>query len=256
MLRVPGLSALPGIVHGFFTREGGVSGGIYASLNCGPGSKDARVNVVENRRRVAQALGVAPGALATAWQHHGTAALDISEAAPPPDPVGRGDALVTSRPGVALGVLTADCAPVLLADAEARIVGAAHAGWRGALDGILEAAVAEMERQGAARGRIRAAIGPCIGFASYEVGPEFPAPFLAEGAANAAYFAEGRAPGKYRFDLASYVRNRLVGLGVAAVEATGGDTCADDETLFSYRRSVQRGEPDYGRAISAIALVA
>jgi len=241
------------VAHAFFTRAGGVSEGLYAALNCGYGSGDRRDHVAENRARAARRLGVADDALVTGHQVHG---IDVAVVAAP-WATGAGpkvDAMVTDRPGIALGILTADCAPVLFADPQARVIGAAHAGWRGALAGVIEATVATMERLGAARARIRAAVGPCIAQQSYEVGPEFPAPFLAADAANRAFFAEGRRAGRFQFDLAGYVGRRLDRLGLAAVAVSGADTCAEPDRFFSYRRTCLAGERDYGRLVSAIAL--
>ena len=242
-----------GIRHGFFTREGGVSDGIFASLNCGFGSNDDAAKVVENRRRAMAALGLAPDRLAICHQIHSPDVITVETPWRHEDRP-RGDAMVTRQPGVALGVLTADCAPVLFADREARVIGAAHAGWRGALTGVLEATVAAMEKLGAAKARIAAGIGPCIAQASYEVGPEFPAPFLAEDAAHARFFRPATRAGHFTFDLAGYVAHRLQRLGVAQVERTGGDTAAEAARFFSYRRSCLRKEPDYGRELSAICL--
>ncbi len=237
--------------HGFFGRAGGVSGGLYRSLNCGYGSGDDPEAVRENRARVAAAGGVPPAALCTGYQVHGTTALAVTEPwAPHAAP--RIDAMATATPGLALAILTADCVPVLLADREAGVIGAAHAGWRGALDGIVEAAVAAMVGLGARAGAIRAVLGPSIGAASYEVGPAFPAPFLAERPEDQDLFLPARK--HYLFDLAGYVGRRLRTLGLAEVAATGGDSCAEAERFFSYRRSLRRGEPDYGRNISLVAL--
>lgn len=247
------LAGLAGIRHGFFTRAGGVSRGVYASLNCGPGSADDPAAVAENRARAMAALGVPASALRTVRQVHG---VDVARAcaadAGPERPAA--DALVAARPGLALGILTADCAPVLFADPEARVVGAAHAGWRGALAGVLARTVEEMERLGARRRRIRAAVGPCIGRLSYEVGPEFPAPFEAADAANRRWFSPPDGSGRRRFDLEGYVQARLAALGLAAVSASGRDTCAEADDFFSYRRSRLTGAPDYGRALSSIVL--
>ncbi len=243
---------LPGIAHGWFTREGGVSEGSLASLNCGFGSGDDVARVAENRSRTLVALDLAPDRLCAAYQTHSARAVTV-EASWAPDDAPEADALVTTRPGLALGVLTADCAPVLLADPAARIVAAAHAGWKGALSGIVEAAVEAMEQAGGARERIVAIIGPCIGCASYEVGPEFPAPFLARDSADADLFAAGQA-GYFYFDLEGYVARRLGRLGLARVEALGLDTCVDAARFFSYRRASRAGEPGCGRLLSAIAL--
>ena len=233
------LVGVEGVRHGFFGRAGGVSGGDYASLNCGPGSADDPDAVAENRARAMAALGLPADALYTARQVHGTDAIVLRARGTPRR---RGDALVTSTPGVALGILTADCASVLFADAETRVLGAAHAGWRGALDGVLGAAVLAMEALGARRGRIVAAVGPCIGQASYEV----------EG--NSRWFARLRPGERPRFDLEGYVGARLAALGLAHVSVSGADTCAQEDRYFSYRRACLRGEAGYGRALSAIAL--
>ncbi len=247
----PALAALDGIRHGFFGRAGGVSGGVYASLNCGAGSADDAGDVAENRARAMAALGLPAASLTTLYQVHGVEAVVARAPGRPPR---RADAVVSAAPGVALGILTADCAPVLLADAEAGVVGAAHAGWRGALAGVLARAVAAMEGQGAVRGRIVAAVGPCIGRASYEVGPEFRARFEAADEGNARWFAAPAPGARPHFDLEGYVAAELAALGLARVTVTGADTCAEEERFFSYRRAVLGGEADYGRALSAIAL--
>jgi len=255
MLTVPELARLPKLRHAFFSREGGVSEGLYASLNCGPGSSDKADAVAENRRRAMAGLGLGPQSLVTVHQVHGTDVVTVAG----PGPADRrerprADAMVTDRPGIALGILTADCAPVLFADAEAGVIGAAHAGWRGALDGVLDATVRRMTDIGAKPGRIIAAIGPCIGQASYEVGPEFVARFVAARSANDAFFVASPRAGHSYFDLAGYVTHRLSRLGLACVANTDADTCADPARFFSYRRSVLTGEPDYGRLLAAIAL--
>ena len=241
------------IRHGFFGRTGGVSEGLYRSLNCGYGSGDDPEAVHENRARAMSACGLSSAALCTAYQVHSAAALVVTEpwsreGAP------RVDAMATATPGLALAILTADCVPVLLADREAGVIGAAHAGWRGALNGILEAAVEAMLGLGARAGEIRAVIGPAIGAVSYEVGREFPAPFLARSAQDEDLFVQAGRDGHFLFDIVGYVARRLGTLGLAAVEATGGDTCAETGRFFSYRRSLHRGEPDYGRNISIVAL--
>jgi polyphenol oxidase len=243
----------PGVAHGFFTRDGGVSGGIYASLNCGNGSGDDPAAVAENRARAAAALGVTRDALATNHQVHGSDIVTVTDGWRA-RPRAHADGLVTMERGVALGILTADCVPVLFADAEAGVIGAAHAGWRGAVCGVLEATIQAMAALGAERSRIHAGFGPAIAQASYEVGPEFPAPFLAQDPGNERFFV-GSPNGKSRFDLPGYVRARLERLGLAAVAATGGDTAAEPERFFSYRRSRLVGEQDYGRLLSAIALL-
>ncbi len=247
------LKALDGVRHGFFTREGGVSEGIFASLNCGFGSSDEADRVAENRARVAESLGVTADRLATCHQIHSAEAV-IVESVWRREDNPRADGMATRTPGVALGILTADCAPVLFCDPASGTIGAAHAGWRGAVTGILEATVAAMERLGARRDRIRAGVGPCIGQESYEVGPEFPAPFLAEDEANGAFFAPGQREGRFQFDLAGYVAKRLNLLGIAAVESANRDTAAEAQSFYSYRRMCLVGEADYGRQISAIAL--
>ena len=249
-LTLPALSDQPGVAHGFFTRHGGVSSGIYASLNCGIGSSDVPAAVGENRDRVMAHLGAR--ALVSAYQVHGTAALVVSEPWHGERP--QADAMVTATPGIALGVLTADCAPVLFADPQARVIAAAHAGWRGALSGIAEAAIEAMEGLGASRSRIVAAVGPCIGVEAYEVGPEFKAEFLDRDRASASFFTTSTPQGRPHFDLAGYLVQRLLRAGVG--HASSLDTCtyARNEDFFSYRRTRARQEPDYGRQISAIVL--
>ena len=237
--------------HGFFGRQGGVSTGTCAGLNTGLGSADDAAAVAENRRRAAAA--VLPGAaLVGVYQVHGTAVATVR--APWPD-AGRpqADALVTDRPGVLLGILTADCAPVLLADAAANVVGAAHAGWKGALGGVTDTTLAAMEALGARRDRIVAAIGPCIARAAYEVDDGFRHRFAEADPANERFFAAARA-GHHRFDLEAYVAHRLAAAGVGRVEALGLDTCTDESRFYSFRRATHRGEADYGRQISMIAV--
>jgi YfiH family protein len=252
-LTAPSLAELTTIRHGFFTRRGGVSGGVYESLNVGYGSNDDRGAVTENRRRVMAALDLAADALHTVYQVHGCKVTHVDAPWPPGD-APRCDAMVTNRPGIALGILTADCAPVLFADAEAGIVGAAHAGWKGALAGVLQATVGAMLALGARRGAIAAALGPTIARSSYEVGPEFPAPFLAENPDNAAFFAESVRAGHFMFDLPGYLAGVLDRLELGAIGVLAEDTCAESGRFFSYRRATHRGEPDYGRCVSAIAL--
>jgi len=246
-----------GIAHGFFGRDGGVSTGIYSSLNCGPGSKDASDAVAENRRRVLAAL--APGAqLISLSQIHSANVHTL--AAPPREGTARleGDAMVTASPGLALGILTADCAPVLLADPKAKVIGAAHAGWRGALGeggrGVLEATLEAMEKLGAVRDRIRAVIGPCICQANYEVGWDFRDRFLEPGLRNRRFFAPSDKEGHYRFDLPAYVAHRLTMAGAGTVEMSGLCTYPPENGYFSFRRATHAGEPDYGRQVSAIVL--
>ncbi len=245
------LQEVPGIAHGFFTRQGGVSEGIYASLNCGLGSRDDAVRVTENRARIARAL--AGREVVTLYQVHSATAV-IVDAAIPREHLPRADAVVTRTPGLVVGVLAADCAPVLIADGHAKVVAAAHAGWRGALAGIIEAAIEAMEQQGADRRRMRAAIGPCINQRSYEVGPEFEAEFLRADPANARFFVRPSGASRPRFDLPAYAEHRLGGAGLAVVERTTPCTCESESLFFSYRRSIHLGEPDYGRHISAIVV--
>jgi len=241
------------IRHGFFTRAGGTSEGIYGSLNCGFGSGDDPARVAENRARVAAALGLTGDRVVTCHQIHSADVIVVDapwrrEAAP------RADGMVTRVPSIALGVLAADCAPVLFADVAAGVIGACHAGWRGALGGIVDATIQAMTREGARLERISAAVGPCIGKASYEVGPEFPAPFLAEDPDAADLFRPAPRAGHFLFDLAGYVARRLRRAGLREIAVIGGDTAAEEKRFFSYRRACLRGERDYGRLISAIAL--
>jgi polyphenol oxidase len=252
-LRAKNLSALPGIRHAFFTREGGVSGGIYHSLNGGQGSEDEADRVNENRARMAAALGVVPERLITAYQVHSPDVI-VAQEAWTRETRPQADAIVTRVPGLAIGISTADCGPVLMADGEARVIGAAHAGWRGALTGVVEATVAAMERLGAARSRIVAAIGPMIRQPSYEVGPELVARFRAADAENERFFTTSPREGHAMFDLAAYVAGRLDRAGLERVEDLALCTYRDDR-FFSYRRATHRREPDYGRHINAIALV-
>lgn len=249
-LTAPGLAALAGVRHGFFGRAGGVSAGIYASLNAGPGSRDDPAAVAENRRRIAEALGVDAEWLVSAHQAHTSRAVGVDGPWNGPRP--EADGLVTTRPGLALAVLAADCAPVLMADAEASVIGAAHAGWRGALSGVLEATVAAMIAAGARAARIQAAIGPCIGPASYEVGPELRDQFLADRPGAAAFFTPGRGD-RFLLDLPGYCRLRLGELGLRGIDHAAADTLTDDR-YFSHRRGVRLGQGDYGRNCSAIVL--
>ncbi len=241
-----------GIRHGFFLRTGGVSEGLYASLNCGRGSADERERVEENRARVATILGTAPESLTGPRQAH-TPRTVIATQAWQAGQAPEADAVATNVRGLAISVLTADCAPVLLADVSAGVIAAAHAGWRGAKAGILESAIAAMEKLGANAARIAAAIGPAIQQAAYEVSPEFKAAFLADGEANEKYFAPGEN-GRPHFNLPAYVIDRLRSKGVANIEDIAACTYKNESILFSYRRSVHRFEPDYGRQISAIVL--
>jgi len=249
----PGLGAAEGVAHAFLTRRGGVSEGAFASLNCSLSSGDAPARVAENRARAAARLDLPPEALVTAYQHHG-ADCAVVEAPWRPTDRPRADALATNRPGIALGVLTADCAPVLLADAAARVVAAAHAGWRGALSGVVEAAVAAMLGLGARPERIVAAVGPAIGPRSYEVGDDLVAAFANADAANARFFTAAERAGHAFFDLPAYVAARLAALGLAAVAVTPHDTCADEARFFSYRRTCRNGGGAFGCQLSVIAL--
>jgi YfiH family protein len=246
------LGAVPGLHHAFFSREGGVSTGLYSSLNGGLGSNDDPAHVAENRRRMAEHLGVAPTHFLTVFQIHSP---DVAVATAPwrGDVRPRADAMVTRVPGLALGVTAADCGPVLFVDAQARVIGAAHAGWKGALGGVLENTIERMEGLGAERGRIIAAIGPLIRQPSYEVGAEFVARFTDAETDNARFFAPSVRAGHAMFDLAGYIRRRLERAGLALIDDVGVCTYAD-ERFFSYRRSVHRNEPDYGRNIHAIVL--
>ena len=253
MLTIASLNELPGIRHAFFTREGGVSGGLYSSLNCGYGSGDSQANVTRNRARATEHLELGAERLVTVYQVHSPDVAAVTEPWRPED-APRADAMVSDRAAVALGILTADCAPVLFAEPEAGVVGAAHAGWKGALGGVLDATLDAMERLGAARARIHAGIGPTIGQRSYEVGPEFPAPFLAQAGDNRDFFCPSRREGHFMFDLKGYVARRLARLGLASVHCLPCDTCAEEARFFSYRRSCLRGEADYGRGLSVIAL--
>ena len=237
--------------HGFFTRRGGASSGVFAGLNCGPGSSDQREAVALNRARVAEAMGVAPARLLSLHQVHSTEVVVVGPEGWTERP--RADAAVTVVPGMALGILTADCAPVLLADAEAGVIAAAHAGWRGALDGVLEATLDAMEALGARCGAIAAAVGPTISQRAYEVGPEFLERFLDAERDYGRFFAAGR-DGRHHFDLPVFVLHRLREAGVAEAGWIGACTFSEPDRFFSYRRTTHAGEPDYGRLISTIVL--
>jgi len=244
-------SLLGDIPHGFLGRRGGISEGVCSGLNVGLGSSDDPEAIAENRRRAVEA--VASGAkLVTLHQVHSPTAIAVTQPYPD-DARPRADALVTDRPGLALGILTADCTPVLFADAKAGVVGAAHAGWKGAIGGVVEATVAEMEKLGASRGNIVAAVGPTIARKSYEVDEAFFRRFAEECPGNERFFSDGK-PGRFQFDLEGYVISRLADAGLARIEALGLDTYSNPDRFFSYRRATHRGEPDYGRQISLIAL--
>lgn len=236
--------------HGFFTRRGGASSGVFAGLNCGTGSSDQTEAVALNRRRAAQALQVDPEALVAVHQVH---SADVVTVTGPLSERARADAMVTATPGLALSVLTADCQPVLLADQNAGVIGAAHAGWRGALDGVLEAVVDAMEALGAQRGDIVAVIGPTISQRAYEVGPEFLDDFLADDPGNARFFANGEGD-RMLFDLPGFGLHRLRRAGIGEAEWTGHCTYSDADRFYSYRRCTHAGEADYGRLLSAIRL--
>jgi YfiH family protein len=253
MLQAASLRKLARIRHGFFTRGGGVSQGVYASLNGGTGSNDAPDKVAENRARMAAALGVAPDRLLTAYQIHSP---DVVVADRPWTHADRprADAIVSRTPWLAIGISTADCGPLLMADAEAGVIGAVHAGWRGALTGVIEAAIAAMEKLGADRTRIVATLGPTIRQPNYEVGAEFVERFLAADASNARFFAPAERAGHAMFDLGGYIASRLQRAGIGNFEDLGLCTYAEPECFFSYRRTTKLGEPDYGRHINAIAL--
>ncbi len=244
---------VPGVSHAFFTREGGVSTGLYTSLNGGTGSNDDPAAVAENRRRMARSLGVEAAHLLVPYQIHSADAIAVAEpfagGARP-----RVDGLATKTRGLALGVTGADCGMILFADPQARVIGACHAGWKGALDGVLEATVDRMEALGARRADIAAALGPTIAGASYEVGPEFKARFIGADAAHARFFAPSPRADRAMFDLPAFIAARLADGGVGRFESLGVDTYADDR-CFSYRRATHRRETDYGRLISAIALL-
>jgi YfiH family protein len=251
-LASPLLSAVPGLRHQFFSREGGVSDGIYAGLNGGVGSNDDQTHVAENRRRMAAAMGVVPDRFLTAFQIHSP---DVAVADAPWDAASRPrvDAIVTRVEGLSIGVTAADCGPILFADPAARVIGAAHAGWKGALTGVLESTIAAMEKLGANRSAMVAAIGPLIRQPSYEVGQEFVERFIEADAENARFFLPGSRSGHSMFDLGGFIRMRLENAGIPLIDDTGIDTYAD-RRFYSYRRSVHRCEPDYGRHVHAIVL--
>ncbi len=253
MLQAPSLARLAPIRHAFFTRSGGVSQGVYASLNGGVGSDDQPAAVAENRARMAAALGVAPGRLLTPYQIHSPTVAMVDEPWNE-ETRPRADALVTRKPGLAVGVSTADCGPLLFADSQAGVIGAAHAGWRGAFGGVIEATLDAMESLGADRRHIAVALGPTIGQANYEVGPEFVQRFLDADAGNARFFAPSDRAGHAMFDLPGYIAARVEAAGVGAFENLGLCTYAEPERFYSYRRKTLLGETDYGRHINAIAL--
>ena len=253
MIASPLLSTVKGVSHGFFTREGGRSRNLYASLNCGFGSGDDKDVVAHNRAAVAERLGADRDRLLTVWQSHSPVVVTAGEpwdVRKPPE----GDAVVTATPGLAVAVLTADCAPVLFADTTAGVVAAAHAGWKGALGGVLEATLDEIERLGGHRRHVAVALGPMISQANYEVDEAFRQRFLGSEPGNGRFFAPGCREGRHQFDLPAYVRFRLEAVGVRQIDDTALCTYADEGRFFSFRRATHRGEPDYGRQISAIML--
>ncbi|RUS59866.1 peptidoglycan editing factor PgeF [Pseudorhodobacter sp. E13] len=250
MIEILTSDALAPLSHGFFTRKGGASSGIFQGLNCGPGSSDLSEAVAINRARVAAAMDVPPNHLQTVHQVHSADVVTLTE---PLTDRPRADAMVTATPGLALGILTADCQPVLFADPQAGVIGAAHAGWRGVKDGVLEATLAAMEALGADRARTTAVIGPCISQAAYEVGPEFLESFLDDDPDHARFFAGGTGD-RAMFDLPAFGLARLRAAGIGHAEWTRHCTYADEERFFSYRRTTHRGEADYGRLISVIRL--
>jgi YfiH family protein len=251
MIEASTLSGIGGVAHGFFTREGGVSEGIYASMNAGLGSDDDKARVLENRRRIATRLGVDDAALMTVWQWH---SADVKTIETPWDRLKppKADAVVSATPGLPAAVLTADCTPVLFSSGDGKVVGAAHAGWKGAIGGVLAATVERMRELGAAD--IHAAIGPTISQTNYEVGPEFQAQFVERDKDNARFFVRSVKPEHFMFDLPGFVRAQIEGLGLASIEDTALCTYADEARFFSYRRTTHRAEPDYGRQLSAICI--
>ena len=246
------LEKLKFLKHGFFTRIGGMSEGVYEGLNCAYSSGDDKESVTANRAKVAETLGIEVDQLVTVKQVHGAKVITID--APFKNEPPEADGIVTSARGVAIGVLTADCAPVLFADKKAKIIGAAHAGWKGAVGGVMEATIAAMEVLGAKRENIHAAIGPCIGPLSYEVGPDFKKPFLDQDAGNEAFFKAASKDGHFIFNLPGYAVHRLKKTGIAAVYDTQQDTLPNEGIYYSYRGSCQHKKTDYGRQISAIVL--
>ncbi len=249
----PALAGLEGFRHAFFTRAGGVSGGLYATLNTGLGSGDHRENVLANRARACAYLGLEPDALATPYQIHSATAVHVGEPWPPGQGP-RADAVVTDRPGIAVGVGTADCGPVLFAEPQAGIAAAAHAGWKGALTGILDATIDLMEDLGADRRQIVAVLGPTISASAYEVGQEFVDRFIAENAGNQRFFTAADRAGHAMFDLPAYILHRLADAGIRSAEALNLCTYSDSARFFSYRRTTHKAEPDYGRLLSAIVI--
>jgi polyphenol oxidase len=253
MIEASELKSEKSVGHGFFTRQGGHSGGPFASLNCGFGSGDDKPTVARNRAEVGERLGVADGKLLTVWQWH---SADVIVADAPWDVLKppKGDAIVTTKPGLAIAVLTADCAPILFADADQGVIGAAHAGWKGALAGVCDATIAVMEKYGARRERMTAIIGPTISQRVYEVGPDFATQFIAEAPDNTDFFAPSARPRHQMFDLPAYLKRRIVRQGVGQVIDMGLCTYSDEDRFYSFRRATHRNERNYGRQISAIVL--
>lgn len=253
-MTLPALAQQPGLRHAFFTRLGGQGDGIYASLNCGFGSDEAPAVVEANRAHAMALMALPSNALVTVHQIHSPDVSTVERPWPRAENP-KADALVTALPGVALGILTADCVPILFADPEARVIGAAHSGWKGALGGVSEATIRAMEKLGARRSRIHAAIGPAIQQKSYEVGPEFLERFIRLEPTTEEFFIPSARPGHFMFDLPGFVEALLWMLRLGSVERSPHDTAAEPELFFSYRRATLMGEPDYGRGLSAIALV-
>ena len=254
MLKSQSLADMIGVKHAFFTRQGGVSGGIYASLNCGIGSSDDASCVRENKRRAAAHLELAEDQLITLYQMHSSEVITLTEPAPILSRSTEADAMVTRTHGIALGILTADCAPVLFADPKASVIGAAHAGWRGALSGVIENTITAMESLGAARQRIQATVGPCIAQSSYQVGADFPDQFIKNDPSAVKLFRPDDDTGRHLFDLQGFLLHRLKDAGISAPDALDIDTYTTEDLFFSYRRTCHRSEDDYGRGLSAIAL--
>ncbi len=252
-LQAASLSALEGIRHAFFTREGGVSGGLYASLNSGIGSQDEAAHVAENRARMAQALGVDPVRLLTAYQIHSPHVV-VAEEPWDVDTRPRADAIVTRTPGLAIGVSTADCGPLLFADPEAQVIGAAHAGWRGAFSGVIDGTIAAMEALGADRRRMTVALGPLIRQQNYEVSQSFVDEFVRADVTYARFFVPAARDGHAMFDLPGFIASRVARSGIDRFEDLGICTYSDPDRFYSYRRSTHRAEPDYGRHVNAIVL--
>lgn len=254
MITLGALNEIGFLRHAFFTRTGGVSQGVYATCNVGFGSGDAPAAVQENRARCIQRLELTPDRLVTCNQVHSSDAV-IVDAPWAPGDAPRADGMATSAVGLALGILSADCAPVLFADTRAKVIGAAHAGWRGAQGGVLEATLKAMGQLGSRPRDVVAAIGPCIAQRSYEVGPEFPDPIIAEDPVNRDYFAQSPKPGHWLFDLSGYITKRLGDAGVGLIQRCPNDTFVEEDRFYSYRRTRLRGEADYGRGLSAIVMI-